>query len=169
MKLAIGLVGVMACFGLAAVAIAASRDHPGTSRPVAHVSSTPTPAAGTSAAPMATATRAAGIYWACETDVTASGLVEPSLDPGIEAQGGAVSPICEQALQIEGVLKPGSGGRAFQVPVGHFAPFHFCGVTVANIVNVVPGKSDVPPSQWIAADYELYSADWSQSAPSGTC
>ncbi|MBO0730576.1 MAG: hypothetical protein J2P57_15070 [Acidimicrobiaceae bacterium] len=163
MKLGIGLLGLMACVALAVAGGVTYRDHVDAARPVAHVRTAPTGAGYASPAPVT------GVYWVCETDVNASGAVETSRDAGIEAEGGIPSSVCASALRIEGVLKPDSRAHAFQVPVGHFTPFHFCGVTVANIVNVVPGSIEVPPSRWIAADYELYSADWSQSAPSGTC
>lgn len=94
------------------------------------------------------------------------------MDRGFEARGGVVSPTCYHLYQTaasegDDTLVPGE--TIFQVPVGHFKPVRICGVLVANEVDLEPSAIDVPPSEWVAAYYALYSADWSQSAPSGTC
>lgn len=189
LRVVIGLLGAAICCAGVVAGLTAYRDHVDAG-PTAQVRATAPPAAGSPAAvstsrspasattpapaappatPTARPTPAGGTYWVCQADVDAAGAVEHSLDAGIESRGGVISPVCQRALEIEGILKQGSGGQAFQVPVGHFVPFDFCGITVANIVNVVPGNIDVPPSRWIAVDYQLFSADWSQGAPSGTC
>jgi hypothetical protein len=192
-KLVIGLLGAAAVCARVIVGVNAYRDDMGGARPLAQLHATATPSARPPATPSATAApapapttaparasaptvaptgeqaTASGTYWVCEPDVNASGVVQHSLDAAIEAEGGVISPACERALQIDGILKAGSGGYAYRVAAGHFTAFFFCGVTVANIVDVVPSDINVPPSQWIAADYELYSANWAQGAPSGTC
>lgn len=191
MKLLIGLLAAVLCCGGTAVGLAAYRTNLAGLKPAAQVSSTATPTTKDSAstpAPTPTATPTAlappttqsgkggplgmGTYWICVADVSGSSIVEHSLDASIEAEGGVLSPQCERAWKIgemEGDLKLEPGENIFRIPVGHFTPFSFCGVTIANILDTNPADYNKPPTLWVAANYEQYSLDWSTGAPSGTC
>lgn len=133
------------------------------STPIA--TATPTPAPGATPVPVPSAppqsNAVVGTYWTCVSDQTAAGTADHGLDAKLRAEGGARSPVCQKALS------PSPGAYAFPVPVGHFTPFQSCGVLVANIID--PSQGQLPPSQWISADEQLFNHSWTTGAPSGTC
>jgi hypothetical protein len=173
MKLLIGLVAIVLIAAGGITGLAAYRAHlaaqvlPKPTRSAATSASTPTPTP-TTAPTTAPTTQPAnppaalvGTYWGCTSDQTDAGVVLHSEDSRTEAQGGVRSAVCQHDMR----LLPGA--YAFRVPVGHFTPFQFCGITVANIID--PYQGVLAPSHWIAADELLYDQRWNDGAPSGTC
>lgn len=148
-------------------ALASCGAHPDTAAraaptPPAQIASTPTPTPTSPPSPAPTATPPpVGTHWTCTSDQTAAGAVDHSEDGRIQAEGGVRSALCQKDIELA------YGAHAFRIPVGHFAPYRFCGITVANIID--PYQPQLPPSRWTAADYLQFDEDWNAGAPSGTC
>lgn len=183
MRILVGVLVAVLIVAAGVTAAAAYRAHtnagaPGTPTSPAGTASVPTPSptGASSPAPTETTTPAApspaptgpatpialiGTYWTCTSDQTGAGTIDHSEDGQIRAEGGVRSALCQKDVKLA------AGAYAFRIPVGHFTPYQFCGITVANIID--PYQPQVPPSRWIAADYLQFDQSWTEGAPSGTC
>jgi hypothetical protein len=124
-------------------------------------SAPPAPAAAAATPAPVSSAPAVGIAWACASDQSDDGTVDPSSDARLEADGAVPSTFCQQHMTG---LEPGA--HAFRLPVGTFTPFPHCGGTVVNIVD--PFDRQGPPAAWLGYHEYLFGQDWN-SIPEGVC